>query len=323
MEYIKIKGINKKVSRVMMGTGWYSAPFEADILPMLDAYVAAGGNVLDTGRFYAGGASEPVVRKWLDQNRDKREALVITSKACHHYVDEHNVHYIEKSRVTPEHITEDLAFSLSRLGLDYFDVFLLHRDNPEMPVDRLMDRLEQHYQDGKYHVYGVSNWTLPRIEQAVDYCAKKGYAGLTVNSPSFSLAKVETPRFHGAIYADKSELARFNALGMTVFAWAAQGAGFFGSAVPKDDSAPEDIRRAYFTPVNFERLQRAEELAQKKGCGAINIALAYVLAQSVAIAGVIAPHNISQLTSSLRTLSLSLSPDEIDYLENGIAGVRF
>lgn len=318
MNYIKIEGVEKQVSRIMMGTGWFTPEFESDILPMLDAYYQAGGRVLDTGRFYAGGKSEPIVRKWLDQNRDKRENLVITSKACHHYVDEFNVHHTDKPRVTPEHITEDLEFSLNRLGLDYFDVFLMHRDNLNVPVDSLMDRLEKHYQEGKFNVYGVSNWTIPRIEAAMNYCTQKGYAGLRVNSPSFSLAKVETPRFQGAIYAAKEDLGWFESHNLTVFAWAAQGAGFFGNAVPKDETAPADLRKAYFTEENFKRLERAKVLASEKNCAPTNISLAYVLAQPLNIAGVIAPHSVAQLENSLRALNVTLSESEIDYLERGI-----
>lgn len=320
MNYIKIDDLDKKVSSIMMGTGWFMPQFATDILPMLDAYYTAGGRVLDTGRFYAGGASEPVVRKWLDQNRDKREDLVITSKACHHYVDENNVHHVDKPRVTPEHITEDLEYSLNSLALDYFDVFLMHRDNINVPVASLMDRLEKHFQEGKYRIYGVSNWTIPRIEAAMDYCAQKGYAGLRVNSPAFSLAKVETPRFQGAVYACKEDLNWFKSHNLTIFAWAAQGAGFFGNAIPKDETAPADIRKAYFTPDNFERLQRAETLAATKHCSPINISLAYVLAQSLNIAGIIAPHNIAQLQSSLRALEISLSETDLSYLEAGSAG---
>ena len=315
MRYIEIAGLDKKVSQVMMGTGWFAPQFEADILPMLDAYYAAGGRVLDTGRFYAGGVSESVVKKWIDLNRDKRETLVITSKACHHYVDENNDHHLDKPRVTPEHITEDLEFSLKSLALDYFDVFLLHRDNLDVPVDGLMDRLEKHYQEGKYRVYGISNWTIPRIEAAMNYCAQRGYAGLRVNSPSFSLAKVETPRFQGAVYARREELDWFKNHDLTVFAWAAQGAGFFGASVPKNETAPADIRKAYFTQENFARLQRAEILAEAKHCTATNISLAYVLAQPLNIAGVVAPHSIAQLASSLKALDISLSTADIAYLE--------
>lgn len=237
MEYLKIPGLHKPVSKIIMGTGWFTPQYEQDIGQLLDFYVAQGGNAFDTGRFYSGGQSEALFSRWLRGHMDRRDQFVITSKACHHYVDENNVHYPEHSRVSPEHIAEDLEHSLALQGQGYFDIYMLHRDDTTVPVADLMYCLEYYRNEGKLLCYGVSNWSLVRIRQAISYCKEKGYQGPTVNSPGFSLATVTTLRFPGAVYADEAYIHWHRSRNMAVLAWGAQAAGFFiftsRTAVPR------------------------------------------------------------------------------------------
>lgn len=317
MEYLEIPKLKKPVSKIILGTGWFMPQYEEDIESLLDAYVAAGGNSFDTGRFYSGGKSEKVFSAWLRRHLDQRDKFVITSKACHHYVDENNVHHVENSRVSAEYITEDLEHSLELQGHSYFDVYMMHRDDVSVPVSQLMDRLERHRREGKILTYGLSNWSLARIQEAVDYCRERGYQGPTVNSPGFSLAKVTEPRFYGAVYADEPYMEWHRGKDMAVLAWGAQAVGFFADIYKRDGSAPADIVKSYFSEVNFARLQRAKELAAKKGCESVNVALAYVLEQQLPLAAIIAPHNVKELNSSLHALDVHLSQEEMDWLCNG------
>ena len=154
MEYINIKGLDKPISKLIMGTAWFNPAFEEEIFTMLDQYVAAGGTVIDTGRFYGANKdeehaceSERVLKKWFD-SRNNRDQLVIMDKACHPII-------------TPE-------------GCHHFDIYLLHRDDPSVPVNEIMDRLEQHRQEGLITTYGVSNWELDRVQAAVEYCQQMG-----------------------------------------------------------------------------------------------------------------------------------------------------
>lgn len=89
MEYIKIKGLNKPVSKLIMGTAWFNVEYEEEIFKMLDLYVEKGGTVIDTGKFYGAHyqgdhacESERILKKWLDTT-GKRDQLVIMDKACH------------------------------------------------------------------------------------------------------------------------------------------------------------------------------------------------------------------------------------------------
>lgn len=314
MKYLSIPHLDKKASQIFLGTGWFAAPNQDQIFQLLDDYFIAGGNVIDTGRFYSGGEAEGVIAKWLDSRNmaAKRDAFMIVNKACHHYVDSNGVHYPEKSRVKPECITEDLEYSLENMKQKYFDIYLLHRDNMEEPVEGLVDRLERHRGEGKILAYGVSNWSLERVQAATDYAKKKGYQGISINNPSYSLATISQPRWFGCVYADDAYIAWHNNKNISVLAWSPQAAGFFAEVF--GGNPPADVRQTYFNKENFEKLKRCKELAVKYGVAPTNIALAYVFSQDVPVMASVGARNKPELDEAIKTLDLRLTKQEVAWL---------
>lgn len=313
MEYINIKGIEKPASKLIMGTAWFDTDHKDEIFAMLDRYIAAGGNVIDCGRYYGAGKAELILKEYLDE-RGNRDDLIIIDKCCHPIITPDGAHHPQYWRVKPDLITEDLYYSLFHVGVDYFDIYLLHRDDESVPVSIIMDRLEQHYNEGLIKAYGVSNWSLERVQMAYNYCKEKGYQGFSVNNPSYSLAKVMKPRWETCIYADDAYAKWHKHTDVTLISWAAQAHGFFADIYPKDGSAPQDIQDAFFSEDNFERLKRCQELAKKYNVDSINIALAYVMNQPLNLGVVIGSRNVSEFESSVQTLDLKLTPDELLYL---------
>lgn len=313
MEYLKVKGIEKPVSKLIMGTAWFNPSFEDEIFAMMDKYVAEGGTVVDCGRFYGIARSEKILKKWLDA-RNNRDKLVIIDKCCHPIITPDGKHHPEYWRVKPDLITDDLHYSLYHTGCDYFDLYLMHRDDPNVPVGDIMDRLESHRKEGLIKAYGVSNWELPRVKEAVEYCKEKGYQGISVNNPSYSLAKVRTPRWPGCVYADDAYAKWHEGKDVTLFSWASQAHGFFADIYARDGSAPKDIQDAFFYDDNFERLRRAKELGDEKGVDSINIALAYVLCQPFPVGAIIGSRSEKEFESCIRTLDIKLTKKELDYL---------
>lgn len=314
MKYVKVKNLDQKAAQLFLGTGWFAAPHEESVFKLLDDYFLAGGNVIDAGRFYSGGDSERVITRWLESRRmmAKRESFLIVNKACHHFVDENNVQYPERNRVKPDFITEDLEYSLHSMKQPYFDIYLLHRDNPEEPVEGLIDRLERHRREGQIKVYGVSNWSLDRIAAAQEYARKAGYQGISVNNPSYSLATVKSPRWFGCVYADDAYVRWHADKEISLVAWAPQASGFFAGVF--GDDAPEDIKRTYFLEENFEKLARCKVVAKRRGVAATNIALAYVFNQPVTMMASIGPRSGSELREAIDVLDIKLSRDEVEWL---------
>ena len=313
MEYVNVKGLDRPVSRLVMGTAWFGigADVRDEIFKMLDLYVAEGGNVIDTGRYYGAGRSEGILKEWFDA-RDNRDELIIMDKACHPIITEDGVHHPEYWRVKPDIITDDLHQSLLRTGCDHFDLYLMHRDDPNVPVGDIMDRLELHRQEGLIRAYGVSNWEIDRVAEAVAYCEEKGYQGISVNNPSYSLATVMKTRWPGCVYADDAYAQWHKGKDVTLSSWAAQAHGFFADIY--GENAPQDIKDAFFSEDNFEKLARCKKLAAHYGVDSINLALAYVMCQPFDTVAIIGSRSRTEFDSCIQTLSLKLTPAELAYL---------
>ena len=319
MKYMRIKGLEKPISKIIMGSAWMTLEDEKRGHAIFDAYFEAGGNVLDTGRFYGRGSgiakSENIVGNWLKSAGIPREDVHIIDKAGHPFITRDGVTHWERSRIWPETITDDLMYSLDNVGVDYFDIYELHRDNPKVPVSDLMDRLEYHCLMGQIKAYGVSNWRLDRLQEAIDYCNHMGYQGLSCNNPSYSLATVKVPRFPGGVYADDAYARKHKEWELPIISWGAQGAGFFaGIYDPSGAGVNGGIIQAYFSEENFRKLDRCRELGAKKGVDSINLALAYILNRDFDVAAVIGPQSVEELRSSLVGGDLELTPAEVAYL---------
>lgn len=316
MKYVSIAGLEKGCSQIIMGTSLFTPARKDEVFAILDAYVANGGNTLDTSRIYSLGQSEEVLALWL-KARGNRNRLNIVSKGCHHHVDADGRHHPDKVRVRPAIITQDMKESLGRMKVEHFDIYLLHRDDPAMPVDELIDRLEEHRRAGLIRAYGVSNWSTARMEAANAYAAAKGYPALAVNSPSFSLARINEPRWQGCTYADDAYISWHARARLPLFSWASQASGFFTGAYSPENCPNPDIARVYYSEGNWERKRRAAALAAQKGGSytANHVALAYVLCQPFPVGAVIGPQKATELLDSLTAVGLSLGEREMAWLD--------
>ena len=314
MKGIEVPGLDKPVSRLILGTSGLSADPQA-AFEMLDTFVELGGNTFDTAHLYNRGASERMIGKWL-QARQNREEITIVDKGGHHYVAEDGTHDASVSRVNAKEITRDLMESMERLQVEYIDLYMLHRDNTSVPVSELVDMLEEHIQAGRIRRAGVSNWSYSRIEEANQYADQKGYHRLVVNSPSFSLAKINEPRWPGTVYLDRDYEDWHSRTQMPVFSWASQASGFFTGRFSPENKTNADMVRVYYSQDNWERYRRAETLAKQKGSQYTpnHIALSYVLHQPFPTCAVIGPQTVAELRDCFTALQLSLSPDECKWL---------
>lgn len=307
-----VTGLPRPVSEIILGLTWANAERQDIFDEIVDAYIEAGGTLLDAGRFYGkNGECEVCLRRWLEDN--PRDKIMLTDKCCHPFTKRDGI-ISENSRwrVSDEFITEDLEFSLDRVGTEYFDLYLLHRDDENVPVSELMDRLEVHRREGRIKAYGVSNWQIQRVKEATDYCADRGYQGLSAVSVSYSLATVSRPRWRGCVFIGDETARLYTEMGIPLFSYSSQGAGFFSQR--PDRLALKDLNDSYCSEINYDKLNRANELAQKLGCSATNIALAYILSQGLNLFAIIGPRSADDLLDSIRASGIRLSEGEIEYL---------
>jgi aryl-alcohol dehydrogenase-like predicted oxidoreductase len=314
MEYTKFDGLDKKVSKFFMGTLFMFMSEKEKHFATWDAAYELGINAFDTARAYD---SEDTFGLWMKE-RGNREDIVLLSKGGHPDGD--------KQRITPEDIDADLKESLKQLQTDYLDIYLLHRDNPALPVGPIVEKLNEHHAAGRMKIFGGSNWTHQRLEEANEYAYAHNLVPMSVSSPNFSLAEqVQNPFAPGCvtIAGHKNEDAQkwYIANQMPVLAYSSLARGFFSGRITREmfEKHPEDIdqfcRIGYCCEENFVRLDRCKEIADEKGCTIPQIAMAYVLDSPLNAYPVIGAANRAELESSLGALKVKLTPQEVLYLE--------
>jgi len=318
MRYGEIPGLNKPVARVMQGGTMFGSDLnEADSFALLDQVYELGCNTIDTAHVYSGGNSERVIGRWM-QSRGNRDKMVIITKGAAHSED--------RRRMTPFDITSDLHDSLARLRTDHIDLYLLHRDDPDMPVEPIIDILNEHQQAGRFQAFGVSNWSYQRIEAAKAHARANDLAPFVASSPQFSLAEsLEEPwPLCISISGSTGVTARewYAQTQMPVLAWSPLASGFFSGRFRRDNLHMFGERewdkvamRAYASEGNFQRLDRASILAKEKGLTAADVALAYVMNHPMNLFAVVGPHSGKKFKANIEASDVPLTPQEMDWLD--------
>jgi aryl-alcohol dehydrogenase-like predicted oxidoreductase len=216
---------------------------------------------------------------------------------------------------TPDFLTHQLHESLERLETDYADIYMMHRDNLEIPVGEFVDVLNEHHHAGRIKAFGGSNWTLARLQEAEAYAAKKGLQKFSCVSNNFSLARMVAPVWDDCMSATDPAFKKWITESKTsLLAWSSQARGFFTDRAHPDKKEDSELVRCWYSDDNFQRRERAIELARKKGVQPINIALAYVLAQPIPVFALIGPRQLSETVSTFKGLSVKLTPNEVAWL---------
>ena len=296
----RIDGVEKSISRLVMGTDNQANLSHASI--MFDDFFEQGGNCFDTAHHYGRGFREKLLGQWI-KNRGNREELVIIIKGAHSPLN------------FPEYITSQLFESLENLNTEYADIYFLHRDNPEIPAGDFVEVLNDHYRAGRIKVFGGSNWTPQRIEEANEYADKHRIQRFTVWSNNFSLARMVKPVWAGCISASDSESRNWLEKNqMPLFPWSSQARGFFTGRAEPGKRNDEHLVKSWYSKDNFQRRQRAIELAGEKDVLPINIALAYVLCQPFPTFPLLGPRLLSETRTSIPAVHVSLTKKELQYL---------
>lgn len=316
MKYGNIPGIDKPISRIVQGTVMVSSSKKDYSFELLDAAFEAGVNIFDTAHGYGGGDNERTVGAWINE-RGNRDKVVILGKGAHHNRD--------RERVTPYDITADLHDSLARFQTDFIDLYILHRDNPALPVGPIVDILNEHKEAGKIGVYGGSNWSAARIQEANEYAEANGLAPFVASSPNYSLAdQYDVPWANCISISGKqgeADRAWYEQTQMPLFTWSSVAGGFFTGRYTRDnlDTAETGqeklVVRCYCGEENFQRLDRVKELAAEKGVSPAQIATAYVLNTPLNIFPLIGSWTAEEVQQNVAVSELDLSADEVAWLE--------
>lgn len=315
MQYGQVKHLEKPVSRFLMGTMILNRKESSTSFGLLDDVFATGVNAFDTAARY-GSESECTLGQWI-KSRGIREKVVILTKGCHHNDF--------RKRVTPYDIYSDFHDSLAKLETDYIDIYLLHRDDPSIPVGPIVEALNRLYEAGKLRCFGGSNWTWDRIEEANDYAMKFDLIPFGASSPNYSLAvQVDNPWGPGCVTlsgaANQQERDYYVRTSMPVMAYSSLGRGFFSGQISSSQQEKareildEAAQRGYMYPENFERLRRTEILAKELNATVPQIATAWLMNQPLNLYAIVGASNGQQMQDNVDAMNLKISENEFRWL---------
>ncbi len=297
MPYGRIPGLDKDVSRLILGCDNKNQFAESAI--MWDEWIERGGNAFDTAYVY-GPHRETIFGQWV-RSRGVRDQVVLICKGAH------------TPHCTPEALTRQYKESAERFGFAP-DIYIMHRDNPEVPVGEFIDVLDAHVKAGDFKIFGGSNWSIARFEEANAYAKKTGKQPMSILNNNLSLAHMVKEVWRGCVHvSDKASRDWLEKHQVTELSWSSQARGYFLG----DDEwkkLGEGNFECWDSPDNRQRRERAQELAKKKGCLPINIALAYLMHLPFPVYALVGPRTPMELFTTLPGLDVTLTPDEVRWL---------
>jgi aryl-alcohol dehydrogenase-like predicted oxidoreductase len=289
---------------------------EATSIAVLDAFVDAGGTMIDTADVYSawvpghkGGESEALIGRWLKRDPAKRDKVVIATKVG--FLDGEIVDGEYVASLAPDVVAAACDKSLDRLGIDTIDLYYQHRDNEKVPLADSFGAFDALKRAGKIRAVGISNFTAQRVDEAVSACVSNGLAQPVALQPWYNM--LERDKFEGEL-ADAA-LAH----GLSVFSFYSLANGFLtGKYRSKDDLAKSvrGPRNAEYVESGrgMKALAALEEVAAETGAAMASVALAWTKAQPGITAPIASATSLDQARELVAALSLDLSRAQIERL---------
>mgnify|MGYP001360112607 CR=1 FL=1 len=315
MKYDKIIGLEKKISKLIMGNDNQTSYDDASQL--WDHWIEVGGNAFDNAHIYGGGSMETLLGKW-HKSRGILNDLVIIAKGAH------------TPNCNPESISSQLTESLDRLQCDTADIYIMHRDNLEIPVDEFIDQLNEEKNKGRIKIFGASNWLLERFKKANEWASLNKKKGFSILNNNLALCKMIKPLWDGCVSSNDEDILNYLDITKTAhLSWSSQGRGYFlpdeitkkiEDQITKDETWRQPGEHSsgplscFDSKDNRERKNRALSLATKMNTDAQNIAGAWPLNLKFPSFALIGPRIIDELDSSLKNLEIELTEEHINWL---------
>ena len=316
MQYDTIPGLEKKISKLIMGNDNQTDYDNA--AELWDHWIHVGGNAFDNAFVYGDGSMENLLGQW-HKARDNRDDLVIIAKGAH------------TPNCDPNSLSEQLTISLDRLQIDQADIYIMHRDNTEVPVSEFIDALNKEKEKGRIKIFGGSNWSLQRFIEANNWAKKNEKEEMALLNNNLALSKMINPLWQGCVSSNDAVTLKYLRTSQKAhLSWSSQGRGYFlpkkirqsiEDIITKDESSfrqPGEKSSGpiscFDSPDNRIRRQRAGDLAKDLNVTTQNIATAWTLNQSFPSFSLIGPRIINEIDSTLPCLNVSLTNDKMQYL---------
>lgn len=284
---------------------------EALSFRLLDAWLDAGFNFVDTADVYSswvpghsGGESETLIGKWLRQT-GKRNRVVLATKLGKPMGE-------GKKGLSPAYIREAVDASLRRLKTDHIDLYQSHDDDPETPLSDTAEAFAALIQAGKVRAIGASNFSAPRLAEALDVAEKQGLPRYESLQPLYNL-------YDRAVFEDALEPLCLER-GVGVINFYALAAGFLTGKYRTEADAAKSARGAsttkkYLNPRGLRILDALDAAARAQGATMGQVAIAWQIARPAITAPIASATSMKQLDELVTAATLRLAPETVAALD--------
>ena len=282
---------------------------EATSFAVLDAFVEAGGTMIDTADVYSawvpdhvGGESEALIGRWLKQS-GKRDKVIIATKVG------------MMAGLSPDKIAAACEASLQRLGVDAIDLYYQHKDDESVPLAESLSAFDRLATSGKIRAVGLSNFSAERVDEAMGVANSNGLTRPSALQPWYNM--VEREKFEGPL---RDAALRH---GLAVFPYYSLANGFLtGKYRSREDlgKSPRGLRNvAYLEGRGIQVLEALDEVAAETNAALATVALAWLKAQPAIAAPIASATSRDQLDQLTAAMSLDLTAEQIDRLDRASA----
>lgn len=273
---------------------------------IVDHYMEAGGNFIDTADVYQRGVAEEITGRAIG---DRRSRVVLATKGRMPMSDDPNDRGAGR-----RHLTRAVEASLIRLGTDWIDLYQVHWPDPAVPIEETLATLDDLVAAGKIRYGGLSNYTGWELQRAIDACQRYGWAPVVSHQPQYSLISRE-------IELETLPLCASN--GIAVLPWSPLGGGVLTGKYRASEPVPADTRLGASEMqakrrLNEHNLRVADEVAKiaaEIGRSPAQVALNWVMHRRGITSPILGARNLSQLEDNLGADGWQLDPGHVTHLD--------
>jgi aryl-alcohol dehydrogenase-like predicted oxidoreductase len=287
---------------------------EATSFTLLDGFVAAGFNFIDTADVYSkwapgnrGGESETIIGKWLKQNGNRKNVVIATKVGSEMSP--------AKKGLSKAYILRAVEDSLQRLQTDYIDLYQSHTDDPQTPLEEALEAYAQLIKEGKVRAIGASNYSVERLAQALEVSKRHRYPSYQSLQPLYNL-------YDRADYETKHEpLCLEKGLGVISYFSLASGflTGKYRSEGDLTKSARGEMVKKYLNDRGFRILKALDEVSKRLNSTPARVSLAWLIARPSITAPIASATSLEQLNELIEGTRLKLDQSSIELLNQASA----
>ena len=316
MDYVRLGSTGLKVSRLCLGCMTYGTSKWRDWVldeeasrPFIQRAVELGINFFDTADMYSRGVSEEVLGRALKDFAPRRDEVVVATKVFFPMGEAPNSRGLSR-----KHVFDAIDASLRRLGMDYVDLYQIHRLDPETPLAETLEALHDVVRSGKARYIGASSMFAWQFAKALYLADLHGWTRFVSMQNHYNLVYREEER-------EMLPLCREEGIG--VIPWSPLARGFLAGTRRRGETGG-DTKRAgsdtfahelYYQPEDYDVVDRVVALAERRGVKPIQIALAWLLHQPGVTAPIIGASKAGHLEDAVGALGIHLDAEERKSLE--------